>query len=87
MRDIILQVQNFVRNGGRKYKGQEPRMGEPFYAQYIQQKINSQYRPGDKIKIVVNDQIIVGILLRCESYIYLLKYKYCQSKCTEAGHQ
>lgn len=48
MRDIILQVQNFVRNGGRKYKGQEPRMGEPFYAQYIQQKINSQYRPGDK---------------------------------------
>ena len=72
MRDIILQVQNFVRNGGRKYKGQEPRMGEPFYAQYVQQKINSQYRPGDKIKIVVNDQIVVGILLRCESYIYLL---------------
>lgn len=61
--ELIQKIQEFVKNGGRLRAGVEPRRGEPFYAEYMEKKIKSLYKPGDKIQIIAGDTVYVGTLL------------------------
>lgn len=61
--DTILKIRNFVKNGGRLRKNEEPRYGEPFYGEYTRKKIESDYQPGDMVQITTNDKISIGIFL------------------------
>lgn len=53
----------FVENGGRTRKEREPRIGEPFYGEYMKQYITKTFHPGDKISVLAYDTIITGTVL------------------------
>ena len=48
---MLDKIKDFVENGGRLRKGEEPRFGEPFYGDYMKQYLSLHYKPGDKVKL------------------------------------
>lgn len=49
---MIEQLISFVENGGRIRENEEPKFGEPFYGEYMEQILPLHYKPGDRVKIV-----------------------------------
>ncbi|MEE1255558.1 MAG: hypothetical protein UHN47_03465 [Lachnospiraceae bacterium] len=48
---MIEQLKLFVENGGRIRENEEPKFGEPFYGEYMQQFLSLHYKPGDRVKL------------------------------------
>lgn len=69
---MLDKIKEFVENGGRLRKGEEPRFGEPFYGDYMKQYLSLHYKPGDKVKLqeVFNN----GESKNCEGIIISMDY-------------
>ena len=61
--DNIEKLVNFVENGGRLIKGEEPKYGQPFYGDYMKQYILAHYNLGDKVKVTTDRQDYEGMIL------------------------
>ena len=71
--NVIKRMIDFVDNGGRVNKELEPKLGEPFYADYVKQKIKRDFSIGDRIKLTkINhdgkETEIEGLLLETKYY-------------------
>jgi len=63
MTDMIDRLVNFVENGGRLHKGEEPKYGQPFYGDYMKQYISAHYNLGDRVKVTTDRQVYEGMIL------------------------
>lgn len=48
---MLNRLIDFVDNGGRLRKNEEPKFGEPFYGEYMKQFLPLHFKPGDKVKL------------------------------------
>ena len=62
MEKIIKELQEFVKNGGRLRYGEEPAYGEPFYDEHMHQYISANFSLGDKVRILRNLKLTMGLL-------------------------
>lgn len=60
---MLGEMISFIENGGRLRAGDEPKYGEPFYGEYMQQYINRNYKPGDRVRITTDNDTFEGIIL------------------------
>lgn len=82
MKKLIKRLQEFVQNGGRLRAGEEPKYGEPFYGNYMQQYISANYNLGDKVSITAEFRSYTGAILEIYSGTILEIYSSCLTTLT-----